>query len=117
MKLLNLDKIIGEDKVVEINGIEYIIPAAISLDATLNITKTSQDLEAGGADPEKMDAAIKAVFDVFTIRDNKIKYADFKKAICLEQYTALVRFIMGQIEDAEKKPEGSKEELSKKPAK
>jgi len=117
MKLLNLDKIIEDDKIVELGGIEYIIPAEINLEMILNITKTSQGLDEGSADPEKMDAAIKAVFDVFTIRDNEIKYDDFKKIIGMKQYTALVQFIMGQLEDAEKKPEDSKEELSEKPEK
>ena len=104
MKLLNLDQIVDDDKIVELGGVEYFIPSDINLEAILKITKTAQKIEENPSDENVMNDAIQAVYDIFQIRDNDLTYEDFKKSIGLKQYTVLVQFIMGQIEDAEKKP-------------
>ena len=104
MKLLNLDQIVDDDKIVELGGVEYFIPSDINLEAILKITKTAQKIEENPSDENVMNDAIQAVYDIFQIRDNDLTYEDFKKSIGLKQYTVLVQFIMGQIEEAEKKP-------------
>ena len=65
MKLLNLDKIVQEDKIVTINNVDYSIPADIDLQSMLKLTKTAQDLQEDPSNTEKMNDAIKAVYDIF----------------------------------------------------
>lgn len=106
MKLLNLDQLIKEDRAVTLNGIDYIIPADLNLETMLKITKTAQEIAADPQNVEKLDAGIRAVYEVFGIKQKvKMTFEEFKNLIGIAQYATLVEFITGQLDEAEKKPQ------------
>ena len=98
MKILNLDKLIGDDKEVIFNGKKIIIPGELPVLNVLKLQKCSQDLEETPNDAEKVEVSMRALFEVLLIKNPDLKFEEFNPT--LNQYMNLIRFIY-DIEDTE----------------
>ena len=110
MRLLNLDQLIEDDRIVVLNGKEYKLPSEIPLRMMLKFFKYSQKMNEDNTKVEYAEDAIKTLHDIFSIK-NKIDYEVFANSLTLSMYYELMGFLSNVSDDDIKK---AQEEQRKK---
>ena len=109
MKFINLDKLNPDDKEIQLAGKKWVIPGSTPVKIMLDIVKSSQRLADNPNDVEATENALRAMWEVFKIRNSELTFDDFSKMITIEQYIALVNFIYGGLTPEQTKAEIEKE--------
>jgi len=106
-KLLNLDKLVKEDKILILNGDEYYIAGDLPVKMALKMQKAGKGLSENPESGEHLEDAYKVLYDVFCIRNKDfMEFDKFMESINTTQYVALCNFIAG-IEPVEQEPDTS----------
>ena len=101
MEVINLDELVPEDKVVQLKGDKYYIPADLSVESMLRLFKVFKRLEEDGENVENQEEAFRVAHDLFTERQPDLEYEDFIKLITLKQFVHLTTAIFGDYTNTE----------------
>ena len=102
MKILNLDKIKVEDKIVLLGKKEYIIPGELPISVMFELLDNSQKLESNPNDKQLNEKAVKQLYNIFCIKNEMKEFEKFKQMISLSMFSQLMAFIFDS-ENEEKK--------------
>lgn len=93
MELLNLDKLVLEDKKIIHNGRTWIVPAEIPTKTTLKIMKCQQLINADPLDSEALSTMMDAIYDLFKIRNQSLNREEFDTFFSITQASKIIEFI------------------------
>lgn len=101
--LINLDKIVPEDKIVVLGGREYTIPGATPVRIMLEILKNAQSIQTNPNDLNAIEKGFKLIYDLLKVRNPDLDYDVFANSIGMEQYIALVNAVYGGLDPEQTK--------------
>jgi hypothetical protein len=110
MKYLNLEKIIGDDKSLNLGGKKLIIPGEIPVKIMFRLIKASQDIAEDYGNIDKINVSYEVIRDILVLKNHDVNpdwvYEQLQE-LTTKQYAALVNYIHGNDENAdeEEKPE------------
>jgi hypothetical protein len=109
--ILNLDKLIKDDKILILNGAEIKIPADLPVKFILRMQAAAQEIQKDQNSIENIMKSYDIMYDIIAIRNpDFISREDFRENITMSQYIALCNFITGvetAPEDENKKKDDS----------
>jgi len=89
-KILNLDKLIPEDRFFELAGKRFRVPGALSVEEVLKTSKYAQEVQT---DPNKLKEALTAIWDILAPYNPTRKKEEFVDQIKLPMIADLLEFI------------------------
>lgn len=103
MQVLNLDKIQEDDKSVTLGGKNYIIPGNLPVSIMMRLIETTGNVQTNPGDTDNNRKSIELLYDVFCMKNKMGTLEEFQDVISMDQYVALIGFVFGGLEEAEKK--------------
>jgi len=114
MEVLNLKKIKQEDKVVELESGSFIIPGELSVLRSLELIDVQNRMQKDINNIEVWKEALQMLYRIFKIRQENLIFEDFTENITMEDFSKIIVFIFGGLEEAEKKSTDDQSEEQKK---
>jgi hypothetical protein len=90
MKLLNLDKFIGEKRAFKIQGMEFYVPGLISVEKVLKVSKLGQDATTN---PDKIDEVLQEIWGLLAPANDGKTEQEFRSRISAPMLQELLPFI------------------------
>lgn len=97
MKVLNLDKLVKEDRRIFFGGSELIIPGELSVKMTIRLMKNSKDISKDSENMDLLEESIRILFDILKPKNPDLKWEEFD--LTTTQYVELSKIISGVEED------------------
>lgn len=104
MKIYNLDKYRNDFVKIQLGGKVYEIPEKAPMSVTLSVYEYREALKEG--DMEKIELTVKAIHNVFLIKQPDFKYEEFKSLIDFNILLMITNLMQGV------KPEETEEALN-----
>ena len=111
MKILNLDEISSDDREITLGGVKYIIPGDMPVEIMLKILENSNKIQQNAMDIDAFRSGLDTMISLFKIRNKNVDVDKIKNDLTMKRYTQLSSFVFGGFEEAEKKPEGTSEDV------
>jgi len=90
MEILNLDKFIPEDKIIQFKGRNLAIPGELPMSVMFKTMKDSKDMEENPHDPVVVEKAFHTLYDIIVIKNKDFQFEEFKDNVTINQYSKLV---------------------------
>jgi hypothetical protein len=107
MRILNLDEITSEDKIVKIGEQEYIIPGDLPVEIMLRLIDNSNKMQENAMDSSVVREGIDNIINVFKIKKPDLDESEIRKYLTMKRYTKMITFVFGGFEEEEKKHQES----------
>ncbi len=92
-EILNLDKLISEDKRFILDGKEYVIPGELPVDMTLRFIQYTQKVQKDSTDIEAEREAFSVLAEIIQIKQPEMTKDKLLRLLTLRQYTELGSYI------------------------
>lgn len=118
MKIINLDKIALEDRIVLIGGREFIVPGEVPVGLMLGFVKAAQALGEQPENPLLIEDQVKMLFNLLKLKQPDLEYETFSMSISVKQLIAAINAIVwgADVELAEEIFDGKKKGEEAEPA-
>ena len=101
--LLDLDKVIINDKIIKLDGNEFKVPGSFTVKEALKIQKVASEVQEN---PEKVEDALICMWEIISSVNPDKKAEDFIPKITINMLPELVNFMFVTENKKDKKEDG-----------
>ncbi len=109
MEIVNLDKLIKEDKTFILNGRQWVMPGNIDVESAFVLMKSVQQ----ATNPEEMAKVVSTVWKIMEPSNPGVKEEEFRKALKIQMLPALVNLLFDKTDDVKYTGQAGKVDESK----